>query len=181
MDKYMVVDRKEVRAGRFDVVCETILNDGVEYPFSYVKVKDCAAAFCTLGDKIILLKQYRHILDSWEWEIPAGSVEKGENAEDTVLKEIVEETGYKVKSLFFMGWYHLSVGSTTERVFLYWADCEEGEKQNLEALEKIEVHKITIEQFKRMIKDNTFHQCMGVTAWERYCSLKDEEKDESLK
>ncbi len=163
---FEVVDKKVIHAGRFEVVCEEIKTNGEVHPFSYVKVKNCAAAICMVGEDIILLRQYRHILGTWEWEIPAGSVEEGEKPEDTIIKEIEEETGYKVDKLSFLGWYHLSVGSTTEKVFLFYAECSCKKGQQLEALEKIEVHKLTVHEFEKMIESNEIHQCMGITAWQ---------------
>ena len=170
MDKYELISSKTVHAGRFDVVCESFQVNGKTHPFSYVKMKNCAAALCMEGDSVILLKQYRYILDSWEWEIPAGGVEDGEEPKDTILKEIEEETGYSVDNLTYLGWYHLSVGSTTEKVFLYYASCSERKDQNLEALEKIEVHKVPVAECERMVDDNEIHQCMGVAAWNMYKS-----------
>ncbi len=166
--EYKVTSSETVHVGRFDIVCEKVFQDGKEYPFSYVRIKDCAAAICMIDDDVILLKEYRYTIDSWEWEIPAGSVEKGDDPTETIVREIQEETGFSIDEIKFLGWYHLSVGSTTERVFIYYAKCNQPSKQQLEALEKIEVHRIPKADFEKMVKSNEIHQCMGVTAWERY-------------
>jgi 8-oxo-dGTP pyrophosphatase MutT (NUDIX family) len=43
-----------------------------------------------VGDKaLFLLVQYR----SWQWDFPKGHVEKGENEEQTLRREVLEETG----------------------------------------------------------------------------------------
>lgn len=168
--EYKVTSSETVHIGRFDIVCEKVLQNGKEYPFSYVKIKDCAAAICMIEDDVILLKEYRHTLDSWEWEIPAGSVEKDDDPKKTIIREIQEETGFSIEELKYLGWYHLSVGSTTERVFIYYAKCNQPSEQQLEALEKIEVHRIPKAEFEKMVNKNEIHQCMGVTAWERYKS-----------
>ena len=170
--EYKVTSSEIVHVGRFDIVCEKVLQDGKEYPFSYVKIKDCAAAICMIEDDIILLKEYRHTIDSWEWEIPAGSVEEGDDPEKTIIREIREETGFDIDEIHFLGWYHLSVGSTSEKVFLYYARCNSPKAQKLEALEKIEVHRITMFEFERMLESNEIHQCMGVAAWEKYKRFK---------
>ena len=80
----------------------------------------------------------------------------------------MEETGYDVREMVFLGWYHLSVGSTTERVFLYYALCHKQKKQKLDILEKIQLYQISFDEFEKLIEKNEFHQCMGVAAWERY-------------
>ena len=80
----------------------------------------------------------------------------------------MEETGYDIKKMVFWGWYHLSVGSTTERVFLYYALCHKQKKQKLDVLEKIQLYRVPFEEFEGLMERNEFHQCMGVAAWERY-------------
>ena len=166
--EYLVKSSETVHVGRFDVVCEKIIKDDCEYPFSYVKIKNCAAAICFIGEDVILLKEYRHTFDTWEWEIPAGSIEEGDDPQDTIVREIKEETGCVVEKIRYLGWYHLSVGSTTEKVFIFFANCSEPENQDLEALERIEVYRVKKEDFEKMINDNEIHQCMGVVAWHMY-------------
>jgi len=46
------------------------------------------------GPEIILQKQYRPPVDKVVIEIPAGLLDKGENAEDAAVRELKEETGY---------------------------------------------------------------------------------------
>lgn len=167
-NEYNVIATEIINAGRFRIVCDTILQNGEKYPYSYVQMKNCVAVLCMANDKIILLKQYRHTLKSWEYEIPAGSVEPGENLEDAAKREVLEETGYMVSTLISLGWYHLSVGATTEKVFLYFANCNMKVGQQLEALEKIYVQKFSLYEFEELIKTNKFHQCMGVAAWDQY-------------
>ena len=95
-------------------------------------------------------------------------MEDGENPEEAAKREVMEETGYDIKKMVFWGWYHLSVGSTTERVFLYYALCHKQKKQKLDVLEKIQLYRVPFEEFEGLMEKNEFHQCMGVAAWERY-------------
>jgi len=167
-DEYNVINSSTEHVGRFDIICDTILEKGKEYPYSYVQIKNCAAVLCIKDGLVLLLRQYRHTLKEWEYEIPAGTVEKNEDPYEAAKREVLEETGYAVEKLEYLGWYHLSVGSTTEKVFLYQADCVANKGQQLDALEKIEVHIFTFDDFENLISSGEFHQCMGVTAWERY-------------
>jgi len=43
------------------------------------------------GDRVLLLRNERD-----EWELPGGRIELGETPEDCVVREIAEETGWKV-------------------------------------------------------------------------------------
>ena len=45
-------------------------------------------------DQVVLVRQYRYVIDRWIWELPAGSVEPGEPPEEAAARECHEETGY---------------------------------------------------------------------------------------
>lgn len=42
-------------------------------------------------DHIVLARQYRYAIDLWIWELPAGSIEPGEIAEQAAFRECHEE------------------------------------------------------------------------------------------
>jgi ADP-ribose pyrophosphatase len=42
---------------------------------------------------IILIRQYRHAINRWLWELPAGSVDEGEEPEAAAVRECHEEIG----------------------------------------------------------------------------------------
>jgi ADP-ribose pyrophosphatase len=42
-------------------------------------------------DRIVLIKQYRYVVDRWLWELPAGSIDPGETVDAAALRECHEE------------------------------------------------------------------------------------------
>lgn len=44
-------------------------------------------------DRVILIRQYRHVIGEWIWELPAGTLEVGENPETGAKRECEEEIG----------------------------------------------------------------------------------------
>jgi ADP-ribose pyrophosphatase len=42
-------------------------------------------------DRIILIKQYRYVVDRWLWELPAGSIDPDETSDAAALRECHEE------------------------------------------------------------------------------------------
>ncbi len=53
----------------------------------------------TRGSDVLLIRQYRFIVDEFVWAIPSGGVIQGETAEAAAKRELHEETGYSVSSV----------------------------------------------------------------------------------
>ena len=47
----------------------------------------------TPNGKILLVRQYRYVVDQWLWELPAGTLEPNETAHAAALRECHEEVG----------------------------------------------------------------------------------------
>jgi ADP-ribose pyrophosphatase len=52
----------------------------------------------TAGDRLLLVRQFRHAIDRWLWELPQGGREPGENAIAAAERELLEETGHRLVS-----------------------------------------------------------------------------------
>ena len=44
-------------------------------------------------DRILLVRQYRYVVNQWLWELPAGTLEPNETLEAAALRECHEEVG----------------------------------------------------------------------------------------
>ena len=95
--------------------------------------------------EVCLLRQYRHAMKDWVWEIPAGILEKNDkNRLNRAKQELIEEAGCSAKKWSELGHIQSSPGVFTEKVYLYLAqDLEQGNQQ-LERGEVIEVHWIAL-------------------------------------
>lgn len=51
------------------------------------------------NDEVVLIRQYRHAAGGFIWEIPAGTLEKGESPLACAKREIVEEIGFSAKRM----------------------------------------------------------------------------------
>lgn len=47
----------------------------------------------TAPDRILLVQQYRYVVDQWLWELPAGTLEPDESLDAAALRECHEEVG----------------------------------------------------------------------------------------
>ena len=72
------------------------------------------------NDKIILVKQHR-FPHGYVLEIPAGTLEKGEDPKKCAIREMQEETGYKAKKMTHLLSYYPSIGYNSEIIHCYVA------------------------------------------------------------
>ena len=63
--------------------------------------------------------------NGWITEVIAGMINQNETAEDAVIRETLEETGYKIKDPLLICKFFSSPGGTSERIFLYFAKVSE--------------------------------------------------------
>ena len=72
-------------------------------------------------DNVLMVNQFRTPLGKNLLEIPAGGIEKGEDAEAAVIREMQEETGFKPQKLVFLAGFYTSPGFSNEYLHLYLA------------------------------------------------------------
>jgi ADP-ribose pyrophosphatase len=102
-------------------------------------------------NKVILVKQHRFPLGN-VLEIPAGTLEKGENPKKCAFREFQEETGYKAKTMTALITYYPSIGYNTEAIHCFLASgISKSGHLKLDADEIIAVMKIDLKKLIKMI------------------------------
>ncbi|MGH8255867.1 MAG: NUDIX hydrolase [Steroidobacteraceae bacterium] len=96
--------------------------------------------------RVCLLRQYRHAVGEWIWELPAGKLEPREPPLDTARRELTEEAGISARSWQGLGSYVSSPGVFTEIVRLYMALELDSVTMAHEPGELIEVHWLDLEE-----------------------------------
>ncbi|MFH8764627.1 GntR family transcriptional regulator [Streptomyces althioticus] len=61
-------------------------------------------------DRVLMMWRYRFVPQQFGWELPGGIVDPGEEPADTALREVVEETGWRPKTLEHVVSYQPMVG-----------------------------------------------------------------------
>ncbi len=73
--------------------------------------------FGTLGDKLVLERQFRYPIDAYVYELPAGLLETGESMTEAAKREAFEETGLTFEPFetgIFSRPFYMSPGMTDE-------------------------------------------------------------------
>lgn len=104
-----------------------VRRDIVEHPGSIVIL---AVDGSGKASRVLLERQYRHAAGARLWELPAGSLDPGEEPLPAAKRELLEETGYTAgkwkKALYF----YVSPGFLTESMQVYLAtDLKKGRAQ----------------------------------------------------
>lgn len=71
--------------------------------------------------KLLLIRQFRYPLKRVFIELPAGKIDPGERPEQTGLRELEEETGYRAGRLEYLSSIHPCIGYSDEVIHLYEA------------------------------------------------------------
>lgn len=100
-----------------------------------------AVVIVPLTDKneVRLVKQYRSAAEKWLIELPAGTLDPGEDPDEAAPRELLEETGDRATTWHSLGGVYTAPGILTEYLHIYLAtDLTPGPNQ-LEFDEHIQV------------------------------------------
>ena len=126
------------------------LPNGAPCTYTYpVKTPAIFIVPLTSEGDLILIRQYRYIIDKWLWEIPAGGTHDfhGDDLRDLVKRELWEEVGGKTDTIIPLSPTYGLPGFTTIKVFGFLAlNVTLDATNHPEAGEHIEVHPTPIPQ-----------------------------------
>jgi ADP-ribose pyrophosphatase len=73
-------------------------------------------------EHVILVRQFRYPVSQWLWELPAGSLDPGEEPEAAARRECHEEIGQVPRGLALLGRFYPTPGFCDEEMYLYRID-----------------------------------------------------------
>ena len=119
LSRQVVYDGRIIRVER-DVITlahgRTVTMEIVRHRGSVVLVPQPAP------DRVVLIRQYRHVIGRWIWELPAGSLEPGEAPARAARRECAEEIGLTPGRLARLGAFYPTPGFCDERMIFYRCD-----------------------------------------------------------
>jgi len=124
-------------------------------------------------DQVALVEQFRlgariEPTNPWLMEIIAGMVESGEEPQQVALREAYEEAGLRLQNLRLINQYYSSPSSTSEQVFVYYAQADLSKAGGVHGLdaedEDILVHIVSADEAVQMMLDGTIKNAISVIA-----------------
>ena len=124
-----------------------VRRDIVQHPGSIVIL---ALDDAVRPQRVLLERQYRHAAGMRLWELPAGTLEPGEDKLAAAKRELLEETGYTAKKWQRALYFYVSPGFLTESMQVFLARGLNKGKAQPEEDERITVRFFSLKQAVRM-------------------------------
>jgi len=119
-----------------------------------------------------LVRQFRYAVGKYILEIPAGTLEKNENVESAVNRELSEEIGYVSGDIIKLASMMPSPGFLTEVLHIYLCRSLKPKKTDMDFDEDIETVKMSVQEFDEHIKSDEILDGKTVAAfllWKDFC------------
>ena len=81
-----------------------------------------AAVLVTHGSYVLLVRQYRLLINDISLEIPGGKVDDRETAEKTAIRECQEETGVECRNLNYLLNYYPGLDVTYNPTYIFYSN-----------------------------------------------------------
>jgi ADP-ribose pyrophosphatase len=125
LDDYFKVEEAYLRYERFDGTMSPVVRR-----LNFERGDSVAALlYNPKTQRIVLVNQFKYPTyekgPGWITETMAGMIDKGEGPETAARREILEETGYRARSLEHISTFYLSPGGSSERMSLYFAEVDD--------------------------------------------------------
>ena len=131
--------------------------------------------------RVVLLRQYRVAVDAYLIELPAGTLEPGEEPIVTAQRELIEETGYTAGKMEPLITFYSSPGILREQLHLFVAtDLTPGESA-LEDGEDIELFIADWDEVRDLIARGEITDAKTLIGLLHYMNMSAERKTQSAK
>jgi ADP-ribose pyrophosphatase len=154
MKDFTLKDSNLIYSGRVvDLKAETIvLPNGREINREVVTHPGATAIVPMISpSEVVLLRQFRYCAGKVLWEIPAGTLEPGEEPIECARRELIEEAGYRAGEMKSLGGFFPSPGICTEYLHLFLATRLEPCDTDFDADEQITVHTVPLDEAFRKL------------------------------
>lgn len=131
---------------------EVLLSSGRRTAREIIEHPGSVAIAAMLRDgRILMIKQFRLAAGAVIWEIPAGTMEKGETPKACARRELEEETGYRPGTIEHLFKSYPAPGYSMELMHFYLATSLRRTRQATEEDEVITVEAVPPENALRMV------------------------------
>lgn len=90
-------------------------------------------------DRVLLLHRHRFVIDRWVWELPGGYIDPAERPEAAAAREMLEETGWRPRSIERLGSFQpmTSMIESENHLFLARGADDTGQPRDINEADEI--------------------------------------------
>ncbi len=126
---------------------------------------DCIAVVPVDQDgNVLLVQQFRYPVGCSLLEVPAGGIDAGEDAIDSVKRELQEEIGYVPATIEKLGGFYSAPGYSTEYLYTYLATDLSPSRLVAEDTDEIEVLRVPLPDIPALIYSGQICDSKSVAA-----------------
>jgi ADP-ribose pyrophosphatase len=103
-------------------------------------------------NRLVFVWNYRHPIQGWELELPAGLIDGGESAQTGARRELKEETGYSARTLNRLGSLYTLPGISSQRAHIFLATGLKKGKMNREPYEHMKTTILSVEEAYNLMR-----------------------------
>jgi len=130
-----------------------------------VEHSDCIAVIAIdEQDNVLLVRQFRHAVDRFLLEIPAGGIDPGEEPVDAVRRELQEEIGYFPRRIDKLGGFYATPGYGTEYLHCFVATDFVPAHLMAEDTDDIELVRVSRDEIPRLIASGEICDAKSIAA-----------------
>ncbi|MDQ2841656.1 MAG: NUDIX hydrolase [Acidobacteriota bacterium] len=140
----------------FSVVqSDVVVPDGTHRDYYTIAFPRPAVGTIALrGDEVLLIRQFRFIIDEFVWAIPSGGTAEGEEPAHAALRELEEETGYTARCIKPFMHCYASYGCSNQRFEIFLANGLEQLEAGFDLTEVLDIRWFKRSELREMIDNN---------------------------
>ena len=112
--------------------------------------------------ELLLVRQYRHTVSRYLWELVAGRIEPGEPPLAAARRELLEETGYTAQRFRKLLDVFPTPGFVNERMWIYLAAGLRAGAAQPDDDERIVCRRFSLAQLERMMRRGTLRDAKSI-------------------
>ena len=165
---WKVESSRKIYSNRYIELYEDVLDIwNKKKIYTRAKRKDYSTIVPFVSDnEILVIKSYRHLVNSYQIEAPSGYIETGETPVEAASRELKEETGYGANNIISLGSYTLdyTMFEQTGNLFVGY-DLVNERKQELGMMEIIETTILTIDEIRKLLFSGKILNASSIVAF----------------
>jgi ADP-ribose pyrophosphatase len=155
MEKWKKIKSELILDTRFFKTRKDIveLPNGERKEWTYWDSKDSVMVIgMDKGKKLVMIRQYRYLVDDEVIEFPSGGIKDKENIEDAARREFEEESGFRCKELIKISSVYETYGQLNRQIHIFFAPEVEKTRQNLDSGEEHEDIEVELMDFDEVVR-----------------------------